>query len=193
MLIQPYERRVLTYVPTAPEGFKVQMGNIGQHYYAWRYKDAGKPPALAGMCGRGYPKFGFGKVYENNIVKFDLGCQQVEETTLTIVHQKFAGGQLLGVFQYDYYSGMLTRTCSHYSTTAPCRPSAASPQRVDFNKARPPARACPRTFNKELHHPSLRQRRYCTTAWAHPPETPTIRSSSTMAREEHRSSSSTVA
>lgn len=43
VLIQAYERRVLTYVPTAPEGFKVQMGNIGQHYYDWRYKDAGRP------------------------------------------------------------------------------------------------------------------------------------------------------
>ncbi|HYO50674.1 MAG TPA: hypothetical protein VEW94_12560, partial [Chloroflexia bacterium] len=24
-------------------GFKVQMGNIGQHYYDWRYKEAGRP------------------------------------------------------------------------------------------------------------------------------------------------------
>ena len=36
--IQAYERRVLTYVPSAPEGFQVQMGNIGAHYYDWRYK-----------------------------------------------------------------------------------------------------------------------------------------------------------
>ncbi len=41
VLIQPYERRVLTYVPSAPQGFKVQMGNIGQHYYDWRYNNAG--------------------------------------------------------------------------------------------------------------------------------------------------------
>ena len=51
MLIQPYERRVLTYVPTAPEGFKVQMGNIGQHYYQWRYgtipAPAPPPPAAS--------------------------------------------------------------------------------------------------------------------------------------------------
>jgi hypothetical protein len=40
--IQAYQRRVLTYVPSAPEGFQVQMGNIGQHYYDWRYKGAGK-------------------------------------------------------------------------------------------------------------------------------------------------------
>src|SRR5438477_12906444 len=40
--IQAYQRRVLTYVPSAPQGFQVQMGNIGQHYYDWRYKGAGK-------------------------------------------------------------------------------------------------------------------------------------------------------
>jgi DMSO/TMAO reductase YedYZ molybdopterin-dependent catalytic subunit len=33
---------VLTYVPSLPESFQVQMGNIGQHYYDWRYKDAGR-------------------------------------------------------------------------------------------------------------------------------------------------------
>jgi hypothetical protein len=42
VLLQMYERRALTYVPTNPEGFKVEMGNIGQHYYDWRYKEAGK-------------------------------------------------------------------------------------------------------------------------------------------------------
>jgi DMSO/TMAO reductase YedYZ molybdopterin-dependent catalytic subunit len=43
VLVQAYQRRVLTYVPTFPAGFQVQMGNIGQHYYDWRYKDAGRP------------------------------------------------------------------------------------------------------------------------------------------------------
>jgi len=43
VLIQPYQRRVLTYVPSAAEGFKVQVNNIGQHYYDWRYNFAGKP------------------------------------------------------------------------------------------------------------------------------------------------------
>lgn len=47
VLIQAFERRVLTYVPTNPPGFQVEMGNIGLHYYDWRYKDAGKPPAGA--------------------------------------------------------------------------------------------------------------------------------------------------
>ncbi|HKP53763.1 MAG TPA: lamin tail domain-containing protein [Chloroflexia bacterium] len=43
VLIQAYQRRVLTYVPHLPSPFKVQMGNIGQHYYDWRYLNAGQP------------------------------------------------------------------------------------------------------------------------------------------------------
>jgi Tol biopolymer transport system component len=43
VMIQAYERRVLTYVPSNVPGFRVEMGNIGLHYYDWRYKDAGKP------------------------------------------------------------------------------------------------------------------------------------------------------
>ncbi|MBN9393412.1 MAG: 6-bladed beta-propeller [Chloroflexi bacterium] len=37
VLVQLYERRVLTYTPANPAGFKVEMGNVGQHYYRWRY------------------------------------------------------------------------------------------------------------------------------------------------------------
>jgi len=37
VLVQPFERRVLSYTPTNPKAFQVEMGNIGQHYYQWRY------------------------------------------------------------------------------------------------------------------------------------------------------------
>jgi hypothetical protein len=43
VLIQAFERRIVTYAPNGVPGFKVQMGNIGAHYYDWRYKDAGRP------------------------------------------------------------------------------------------------------------------------------------------------------
>jgi hypothetical protein len=46
VLLQAYERRVLTYVPTNPDGFKVEMGNIGQHYYDWRYKETANPTPI---------------------------------------------------------------------------------------------------------------------------------------------------
>lgn len=37
LMVQGFERRVLTYTPTNPDPFKVEFGNIGQHYYTWRY------------------------------------------------------------------------------------------------------------------------------------------------------------
>ncbi|HMQ29331.1 MAG TPA: hypothetical protein PKD53_01335 [Chloroflexaceae bacterium] len=37
VLFQVFERRVLTYNPANPDPFKVEMGNVGQHYYQWRY------------------------------------------------------------------------------------------------------------------------------------------------------------
>jgi hypothetical protein len=37
VLVQLYERRVLTYTPSNPAASQVEMGNVGQAYYAWRY------------------------------------------------------------------------------------------------------------------------------------------------------------
>ncbi len=37
VLVQAYQRRVLTYVPDFPTAWRVQMGNVGQHYFEWRY------------------------------------------------------------------------------------------------------------------------------------------------------------
>ncbi|MEI6045484.1 MAG: hypothetical protein WCS37_14140 [Chloroflexota bacterium] len=37
VLIQVFERRVLTYTPSNADPFKVEQGNVGLHYYQWRY------------------------------------------------------------------------------------------------------------------------------------------------------------
>ena len=37
VLVQAFERRVLTYTPDNPDGWKVEAGNVGMHYYRWRY------------------------------------------------------------------------------------------------------------------------------------------------------------
>jgi V8-like Glu-specific endopeptidase len=39
VLIQVFERRVLTYTPGNDPGWDVEAGNVGQHYYQWRYQD----------------------------------------------------------------------------------------------------------------------------------------------------------
>jgi hypothetical protein len=38
VLVQLFERRVLTYTPSNPAGWRVEMGNVGRHYYDWRYR-----------------------------------------------------------------------------------------------------------------------------------------------------------
>jgi hypothetical protein len=51
VMIQVFERRVLTYTADNPAPFRVEMGNIGQHYLHWRYGDtlpASAPPAPSG-------------------------------------------------------------------------------------------------------------------------------------------------
>lgn len=49
ILVQLFQRRVLTYNP-ALSGLKVEMGNLGQHYYKWRYiennPNLGAPTAI---------------------------------------------------------------------------------------------------------------------------------------------------
>jgi len=37
VLVQLFERRVLTYTPANAAGWQVEMGNVGRHYYNWRY------------------------------------------------------------------------------------------------------------------------------------------------------------
>lgn len=37
VLIQAFERRVLTYTPANPAEWQVEMGNVGRHYHQWRY------------------------------------------------------------------------------------------------------------------------------------------------------------
>lgn len=49
VLIQVFERRVLTYTPANGDGFKVESNNVGRDYYQWRYgPTGGQPTVLAG-------------------------------------------------------------------------------------------------------------------------------------------------
>lgn len=43
VLFQAFERRVLTYTPDNSEGWRVESGNVGQHYYAWLYGSQPSP------------------------------------------------------------------------------------------------------------------------------------------------------
>ncbi|MEI6046240.1 MAG: CAP domain-containing protein, partial [Chloroflexota bacterium] len=40
VLVQLFERRVLTYTPSNDLNNRAEMGNVGQHYYRWRYQES---------------------------------------------------------------------------------------------------------------------------------------------------------
>ncbi|MBA2452522.1 MAG: hypothetical protein H0V47_05090, partial [Chloroflexia bacterium] len=44
VLMQCFERRCMTYTPGNQPGWLVEAGNVGLHYYAWRYGDDPEPP-----------------------------------------------------------------------------------------------------------------------------------------------------
>ena len=37
VLVQAFERRILTYTPTNSPEWRIEMGNVGRHYHQWRY------------------------------------------------------------------------------------------------------------------------------------------------------------
>ena len=82
VLIQAYQRRVLTYVPSFAAEFQVQMGNIGLHYYDWRYGDAGKPQGASTPTPGGGS---VGKIEVSGAVKtaviFDVAALKAMTTT----------------------------------------------------------------------------------------------------------------
>lgn len=49
VLIQCFERRCLTYTPSNDAQWRVEMGNVGLHYYRWRYESNGEPPPRGGQ------------------------------------------------------------------------------------------------------------------------------------------------
>ncbi|MGI8855801.1 MAG: hypothetical protein ACR2JW_08620 [Thermomicrobiales bacterium] len=63
VLVQVFERRVLTYTSSNAPRFQVEMGNIGAHYYLWRYGQPlssvqSAPNATTGGTAAGAPSAG---------------------------------------------------------------------------------------------------------------------------------------
>jgi len=87
VLMQAFERRVLTYTPDNPTGYKVEMGNVGLHYLSWRY-------ARSATCAM-MPVLGFGKLWQAEAaVREMLGCAIEAETTAQGTVQYFPNGVL---------------------------------------------------------------------------------------------------
>jgi hypothetical protein len=40
VLVQVYQRRILTYNPALPDVDQIDMIDVGRHYYQWRYGES---------------------------------------------------------------------------------------------------------------------------------------------------------
>ena len=96
ILFQAFQRRILTYSPQNPAGWKVEMGNVGAQYYTWRYET----PTVT--CAR-VPVRGFGRVWAaNRGVQAGLGCPAEyppfnTEMVIQTAYQPFENGAMLWV------------------------------------------------------------------------------------------------
>jgi hypothetical protein len=83
VLIQAFERRVLTYTPQNPPAFQVEMGNVGAHYRDWRYIG---PGAVGNPLTGPHVGYGFGvELYYTNK---DAVLQKVKEAGFSWVRQQ---------------------------------------------------------------------------------------------------------
>lgn len=87
VLVQPFERRVLTYTPSNPAGWRVEMGNIGLHYQRWRYQHV-PPGNVSGDAGY----FGLGA---NMAWRYDTTAGHVETWRITGTTEHFSAGSTL--------------------------------------------------------------------------------------------------
>ncbi|HST03610.1 MAG TPA: hypothetical protein VLQ48_02625 [Chloroflexia bacterium] len=101
ILIQAFQRRILTFSPQNDEGWKVEMGNVGAQYYTWRYETAHV------VCDR-VPLRGFGTVWSgHSSVKAGVGCPQTfppfdRETAVQTAYQEFEHGSMLWISRTTY-------------------------------------------------------------------------------------------
>lgn len=102
-MVQCFERRCLTYNPANDDPFKVEMGNVGLHYYSWRYESYNSP------CPE-EPRRGFGLLWtSNDVLRFRIGCAETSynyggEHDIPTAYQEFEHGSMLWIdVQDDYY------------------------------------------------------------------------------------------
>jgi len=93
-LIQAYERRVLTYTPSNPAGFQVEMGNIGAHYRDWRYIGPGKMNPDFPLKS---PHIGYGFNAQLYYTDKDRVHEKAREAGFTWIRQQVAWRDLQGV------------------------------------------------------------------------------------------------
>jgi hypothetical protein len=108
VLIQFFERRTLTYTPSNPAPFRVEMGNVGQHYFQWRYVGMGQPWSSPN------PQWPIVFASKTNGATFDMylmeapGTEPQRVLTPQVVPHSIAGSWLLPVPRQPFIYGEAT-------------------------------------------------------------------------------------
>jgi hypothetical protein len=100
VLVQCFERRCLTYTPANNDPYKVEMGNVGQHYYQWRYGGYGSTCYPAALRG-------FGLLWQqNDELRARVGCPTTYASNddIATAYEPFEHGAMLWVSIPDPYS-----------------------------------------------------------------------------------------
>lgn len=97
VLFQAFQRRILTYTPSNPGGFRVEMGNVGAQYFAWRYPNGIQPGQNCGTVA--LPTFG-GVINRSTGLPGLLGCPTdagLSGNNVLSAWQSFERGQMIWV------------------------------------------------------------------------------------------------
>jgi hypothetical protein len=120
VLLQCFERRCLTYTEENEEGWQVESGNVGQHYYIWRYGTHFVPSELlfvAHLTGdqevpaveseaSGYAVFCLSA--DGTSIRFQLSVENITDATAAHIHMGAAGTSgdvLVPLFTGPAFSG----------------------------------------------------------------------------------------
>lgn len=94
VLVQLFERRVLTYNPANFPAWQVEMGNVGLHYYTWRYKTT--PPLPVAEVVPVVASSNFARISEFNPTEYLLEIGNSAVRRNVVFSQK--GGAYTGSF-----------------------------------------------------------------------------------------------
>jgi predicted secreted Zn-dependent protease len=102
VLVQVFERRVLTYTPSNPDDWKVEAGNVGLHYYQWRYGASALPQSASSNP----PEVSAGAPHSNATVVQDPAPSTTTIGSLTIQHANVQYYEIHGSTANDLQAGM---------------------------------------------------------------------------------------
>jgi hypothetical protein len=99
VLVQCFERRCLTYTPSNNDPYKVEMGNVGQHYYTWRYGGGGALCYVQALRG-------IGQLWqEQDLLRAKIGCPNYfVKDDISTAYEPFEHGMMLWLNVPDEYS-----------------------------------------------------------------------------------------